>query len=132
NGETQQARLCPTGKSLCVIPSCNCGVSSPFSKYISLVPSGKSSLEAHPVLTHWRGVAQRHQRGNRMRWTPAALKTRAQAGGRRSRVVLTPRRLVSSRRKMIPPATVAKEPGHRGEHEGNRKTIARGMPDVFR
>jgi hypothetical protein len=25
-------------------------------------------------------------------------------------------------------ATVAKEPGHRGEHEGNRKTIARGKP----
>jgi hypothetical protein len=25
-------------------------------------------------------------------------------------------------------ATVAKEPGHRGEHEGNRKTIAQGMP----
>jgi hypothetical protein len=28
--------------------------------------------------------------------------------------------------------TVAKEPDHRGEHEGNRKTIARGMPGVFR
>jgi hypothetical protein len=28
----------------------------------------------------------------------------------------------------IPLATVAKEPDHRGEHEGNRKTIARGMP----
>jgi hypothetical protein len=24
--------------------------------------------------------------------------------------------------------TVATKPGHRGEHEGNRKTIARGMP----
>ena len=24
--------------------------------------------------------------------------------------------------------TVANKPGHRGEHEGNRKTIARGMP----
>ena len=24
--------------------------------------------------------------------------------------------------------TVAKEPGHRGEHEGNRKAIAQGMP----
>jgi hypothetical protein len=28
----------------------------------------------------------------------------------------------------IPPVTVAKEPDRRGEHEGNRKTIARGMP----
>ena len=27
-------------------------------------------------------------------------------------------------------ATVAKEPDHRGEHEGNRKTIAQGMPGV--
>ena len=29
-------------------------------------------------------------------------------------------------------ATVANKPGHRGEHEVNRKTIARGMPGVFR
>ena len=28
-----------------------------------------------------------------------------------------------------PLTTVAKEPGHRGEHEGNRKTIARGKPE---
>jgi hypothetical protein len=28
-----------------------------------------------------------------------------------------------------PLMTVAKEPGHRGEREGNRKTIAQGMPD---
>jgi hypothetical protein len=27
----------------------------------------------------------------------------------------------------IPQATVAKEPGHRGEHEISRKTIAQGM-----
>jgi hypothetical protein len=31
---------------------------------------------------------------------------------------------------MIREATVAKEPGHRGEHEISRKTIARGMPGV--
>jgi hypothetical protein len=28
----------------------------------------------------------------------------------------------------IPLATVANKPGHRGEHEISRKTIARGMP----
>ena len=28
-------------------------------------------------------------------------------------------------------ATVAKEPGHRGEHEVTVKTIAQGRPDVF-
>ena len=30
----------------------------------------------------------------------------------------------------IAPMTVATKPGHRGEHEGNRKTIARGMPVI--
>ena len=48
---------------------------------------------------------------------------------RRSRVVLTPRRWRQVRGvksaqpgldKTYPQATVAKEPGHRGEHEGNR------------
>ena len=29
-------------------------------------------------------------------------------------------------------ATVSNKPGHREEHEGNRKTIARGMPGDFR
>src|SRR2546429_996467 len=29
-------------------------------------------------------------------------------------------------------ATVSNKLGHRGEHEGNRKTIARGMPGDFR
>jgi hypothetical protein len=28
-------------------------------------------------------------------------------------------------------ATVAKKPGHRGEREGSRKTIAQGVPDCF-
>src|SRR5207247_299951 len=28
--------------------------------------------------------------------------------------------------------TVSNKPGHRGEHEGNRKTIARGVPGDFR
>jgi hypothetical protein len=26
---------------------------------------------------------------------------------------------------------VARKPGHQGEYEGNRKTIARGMPECF-
>ena len=30
------------------------------------------------------------------------------------------------------PATVARKPGHRGEHDISVKTIARGMPGVFR
>jgi hypothetical protein len=39
--------------------------------------------------------------------------------------------LMSSLRMIAPQATVAKEPGHRGEHEISRKTIARGMPECF-
>jgi hypothetical protein len=28
-------------------------------------------------------------------------------------------------------ATVARKPDHRGDHEGNRNTIAQGMPDCL-
>src|SRR3989441_12420354 len=47
---------------------------------------------------------------------------------RRSRVVLAPRpwRLSTPARAGV--ATVTKNAAHRGEHEGNRKTIARGKP----
>src|SRR5205807_8151564 len=37
--------------------------------------------------------------------------------------------LVSSLRKLFPQATVAKEPGHRGERGISRKTIVQGRPD---
>jgi len=40
--------------------------------------------------------------------------------GRRSRVVLMPRRWHQAREVMILRATVARKPGHRGEYEGNR------------
>jgi hypothetical protein len=36
--------------------------------------------------------------------------------------------LVSSLAEVFRGMTVAKKPGHRGEHEGSRKTIARGKP----
>src|SRR6266516_1035112 len=32
----------------------------------------------------------------------------------------------------VPPATVAKKPAHRGEHEVSRKAIAQGMSDCLR
>jgi len=34
-------------------------------------------------------------------------------------------------RYAVPQATVAKQAAHRGEHEGNRQTIARGKPRLF-
>ena len=38
--------------------------------------------------------------------------------------------LMSSRQRNLP-AMVAKTPDHQGDHEGNRKTIAWGMPECF-
>jgi hypothetical protein len=49
-------------------------------------------------------------------------------GVRRSRVVLTPRCWRQVARNYFHAATVTTKPGHRGEHEGNRKTIVQGMP----
>src|SRR5947208_10198774 len=40
--------------------------------------------------------------------------------------------LALSRWESVPPATVAKEPAHRGEHEVSRKAIAQGMSECFR
>jgi hypothetical protein len=53
--------------------------------------------------------------------------------GRRSRVVLIPRRWNQVGCDAHPswPATVTTKPDHRKEHEGNRKTIAQGMPECF-
>jgi hypothetical protein len=48
--------------------------------------------------------------------------------GRRSRVGLTPRRWRQIG-EIFSPMTGARKPDPRGEHEGNRKTIAQGMPD---
>jgi len=62
-----------------------------------------------------------------MRWTRAALKTRAPTCGRQSRVVLTPRR----RRQVDGGNSVGdgdNKPDHRGERGVTVKTIARGMP----
>ena len=41
-------------------------------------------------------------------------------GGRRSRVVLTPRRWRQVGENKFSPAMVARKPGHQGEREGNR------------
>jgi hypothetical protein len=130
------------------------GVSSPFCKNISVFIPPKSHLElfvSHPTTGAYR---DRHGRGVRMRWTrqrfardgiagrvgerPVSDQRRADercCSVRRSRVVLTPRRWrqvrgVKSARpgldKTYPLMTVAKEPGHRGEREISRKTIACG------
>ena len=55
-----------------------------------------------------------------------AFDERRWARGRRSRVVLTPRRRRQVRGRQLPPATVTRKPDRRGEHEAAVKTIACG------
>ncbi len=55
-----------------------------------------------------------------MRWTRRRRKTSGASRGRRSRVVLTPRRWRQVSWRQLREAMVAKEPGHQGEREGNR------------
>src|SRR5216683_4168378 len=59
-----------------------------------------------------------------MRWTRSLRKTNASARGRRSRVVLTPRRWRQVARNVCG-ATVARKPVHRGEREVSRKPLRR-------
>jgi hypothetical protein len=123
-------------------------VSSPLCKNISLHPSGKSSLQIRAIPSHKRGVSR--SSGNAgwdavdaaascVRWDcragdePVSDQQHADERCccvRRSRVVLTPRRWcqvrgcyvgpTGLRHNVSPRTTVAKEPGHRGEREGNR------------
>jgi hypothetical protein len=72
------------------------------------------------VPSHLRGGSRSSRTRGGMRWTRMALLTRALSCGRRSRVVLTPRRWRQVRRRRLRLMTVTNKPGHRGEHEGNR------------
>jgi hypothetical protein len=69
-----------------------------------------------------------------MRWTQAALLTRALPCGRRSRVVLTPRRWRQVLEKQASCKFLGddggKKAGHRGEREVTVKTIAQEAPGV--
>src|SRR5712664_3236536 len=128
--------ICPSGSF----------VSSPLCKNISVPTHPKSHLEffaSHPSRGAYR---DRHGRGEGCGGRGSVLRATGSQGGlakglgaitkraderccsvRRSRVVLTPRRWrqvrggcvgpTGLRQKHIRWATVAKEPGHRGEHE---------------
>ena len=67
-----------------------------------------------------------------MRWTlrrqAGSLAGRDARSVRRSRVVLAPRPWRLSMPARAGMATVTTNAAHRGEHEANRKTIARGKP----
>ena len=60
-----------------------------------------------------------------MRWTRWRRMTSAARCGRRSRVVLTPRRWCQVLEKQVSRETVAKKPGHRGERVISRKPLRR-------
>jgi hypothetical protein len=61
-----------------------------------------------------------------MRWTRAARLTGDAGCGRRSRVVLMPRRWHQVGEKQFSLATVANKPGHRGERENKLLKPLRG------
>ena len=112
-------------------------------------PFGRNSFIDSNRPTPQRGVSRSSRTRGGMRWTrqrfardgiagrvgerPVSDQQRADercCSVRRSRVVLTPRRWrqvrgcyvgpTGLRHNVSPWTTVAKEPGHRGEHEGNR------------
>src|SRR5713101_4251816 len=132
--------ICPTG---CLLT----GVSSPICKNISVSIHPKSLLELSPSHPTRGAYHDRHGRGAGCGGRGSVLRATGSQGGffesvsdqqhadercccgRRSRVVLTPRRWCQVRGvasaqpgldKTYPLTTVAKEPGHRGEREGNR------------
>ena len=108
-------------------------MSSPSRKNISLSTSGKSLLELSPstpkegrfaIVTN-AGLDAVDAAGVRCAkacWTKRLLRTAKSCGSDAPT-------LVSSRRSN-PSATVARKPGHRGEHDISRKTIAQGVPGV--
>jgi hypothetical protein len=103
-------------------------LSSPFCKNISVFQKGKSGLQARCPVPARGAFRDRHERwvGDAMDAEGVARRAAASADGE---VVWSwrPDAGVKSAGFFLS-ATVAKEPGHRGEHEGNRKTIARGKP----
>ena len=88
------------------------------------------SLIFTAVPSHLRGGSRSSRTRGGMRWTRVALLTRALVRGRRSRVVLTPRRwrqvlrvamsALAGWHAEIREAMVTTKPGHQGEREGNR------------
>src|ERR1700749_13554 len=102
----QRCEFCPTGKSppIAVQP-----LAQKFSAFLST-----QSISVFAVSrAHKRGVGHRHER-----WAWGALLTRSVGGGRRSRVVLPPRRWRQVLKKLrFLGAMVANKPGRQGERE---------------
>ena len=118
----------PTGKSLAGFRTPR--VKPLFGKYSAFAVGQISDLNP-PVSPDKRGGSRSSRNA---RWDAVdadALLTNGADRVRRRRVVLTPRcwRQVGGNYLADDGGNKA---GHRGEHEGNRKTIAQGMPDCLR
>src|SRR4029077_14924948 len=106
-------------------------LSSPRAKNIPLNPSGKSALSARPVPPEMRGVSRSSRTCGGMRWTRGARLTSARIAD--GEVVLSWRPNAGAKfAGSVPRMTVATKPGHRGEREVSRNTIAQGRPECFR
>jgi hypothetical protein len=93
--------------------------SSPLSKKISLFDLVETAIEpSRPVPQ--RGGSRSSRNAGRDAVDADGAFDEWRRRGRRSRVVLTPRRWCQASRIKIRKATVARKPGHRGEYEGNR------------
>src|SRR3984957_13345403 len=118
--------ICPTGKSVGI-------VSSPLAKNNSLRHLVDTALLIPPSRLTRGAYRDRHGRGRGMRWTLLVLKTNAPISGRRSRVVLMPRRwhqpaddADASRRGWWQESPITRESTKEAV-----KTIAQGRPDRF-
>jgi hypothetical protein len=119
---------CPAsaGKSLSLVDP----ASSPFCKNILLRSSPKSLLKLAPSCPAEGRLAIVTNVGAGCGGRGCALDEWRLRRTAKSCGPDAPTLASSSREASFSGATVANKPGHRGEREGNRKTIARGMPDV--
>jgi hypothetical protein len=108
------------------------GCPVPQRKNISLSVFPKSVVP-YPVSRSQEGRTRRHERWARDAMDASGVeRTSDAAGGRRSRVVLTPRRWCQVLEKQsFFGAMVAKEPGHQGEPEISCKPSRRECRDVL-
>src|SRR5258705_2731168 len=112
-------------------------VSSPEIKNIPLLPSGKSALGLPPSRAHKRGASRSSRTlGAGCDGRGSVRRARMRAGRmmlkRTAKSCRSDAPMLASSLREVAQATVSNKPGHREEREVSRKTIARGMPGLFR
>jgi hypothetical protein len=107
------------------------GLSSPPAKNFSISPSGKSPLAFGPSRAHQEGRTRRHERGARDAMDANCVARRAACFADGEVVWSWCLDAGIKPCGMFREATVTNKPDHRREREGNRKTIAQGMPECF-